>query len=251
MGNRFIAIIPAYNEAATIAEVAGRSRRHADVCVVDDASSDGTGRIAASVEGVHCIRHARNTHIAQTVLDGMRYAFEEGYDFCITLDAGLSHDPAAIPRFQEHTDADLVLGYREARIGVPLHRRGLSYLARTLVNLALERRRVPWGGARIRDVTSGYRMYSRDAVKLLLHSDMKSRSFDFLIEALALVFRSGMRIDEIPISYVYSNSSLRPAVVGEALRTCVGLWTEPREAAHRGRGAQSRSGGASSAASKK
>ncbi len=247
MRNRFIAIIPAYNEAATIAEVAERSRRYADVCVVDDASSDGTGRIAASVEGVHCIQHARNTHVAQAILDGMRYAVAKGYDFCITLDAGLSHDPAAIPRFQEHTDADLVLGYREVRIGVPLYRRGLSYLAKTLVNLALERRRVPWGGARIRDVTSGYRMYSRDAAKLLLHSDMKSRSFDFHLEALALVFRSGMRIDEIPISYAYSNSSFRPAAVWEAFRTCVGLWIEP---AHRGRGAQSQRDSASSGSTK-
>jgi dolichol-phosphate mannosyltransferase len=235
--NRFIAIIPAYNEAATIAEVAARCRRYVDVCVVDDASNDGTGAIAASVEGVHIIRHERNTHVAQAILDGMRYAVAKGYDFCITLDAGLSHDPEAIPRFQEHTDADLVLGYRETRIGVPLYRRCLSYLAKKLVNLALERRRVPWGGARIRDVSSGYRMFSRDAAQLLLHSDMKSRSFDFHLEALAVVFRSGMRIDEIPITYLYSNSSFRPRAVWEAFQTCMGLWSRPE---HRGPGAQSR-----------
>jgi dolichol-phosphate mannosyltransferase len=248
MRNRFIAIIPAYNEAATIAEVARRCRRYADVCVVDDASSDGTGQLAASVEGVHCIRHPRNTHVAQAILDGMRYAVAEGYEFFITLDAGLSHDPGAIPRFQEHTDADLVLGYRQAWIGVPLYRRGLSYLAKTLVNLALERKRVPWGGAGIRDVSSGYRMYSRSAAELLIHSKIRSRSFDFQLEALAIVFRSGMRIHEIPISYLYSNSSFRPAAVWEAFRTCMGLWIEPT---HGGRGARSHSGSASSAASSK
>ena len=93
------------------------------------------------------------------------------------------------------------------------------------MNLALERKRVPWGGAQIRDVTSGFRMFSRKAVELLLLSEMKSRAFDFHLESLALLFRSGMRIDEVPISYVYSNSSLSPAVVREALATCMRLWT--------------------------
>ncbi len=95
------------------------------------------------------------------------------------------------------------------------------------MNLALAQG-VPWGGAGLRDVTSGYRMYSKAAVSLLLQSTMKSRSFDFHLEALAYVFRNGMRIEEVPISYVFSNSSLQPRIIGEALRTCSRIWFDRR-----------------------
>jgi len=229
MQNRFLAVIPAYNEAATIEELVVRASRYLDVCVVDDASTDGTAEIVEATGKAHCIRHAKNTHIAGGILDGMRFAVAEGYPFCITMDAGLSHDPDVIPRFQEHTDADLVIGYREETINVPGYRRGLSWGARTLMNLALVPRFVPWGGAGLRDVTSGYRMYARDAFSLLVNAKMKSQTFDFHLESLAYVYRAGMSIKEIPIRYEFTNSSLRPGIVRDALRTCGRIWVSDLE----------------------
>jgi dolichol-phosphate mannosyltransferase len=223
MDRRCIVVIPAYNEADTIEEVASRAARHADVCIVDDASTDETGEIAERLERVHCIRHPRNTHIAGAILDGFRYALAQGYDACITMDAGMSHDPDALPLFQARTEADLVIGYREQRIGVPLQRRALSAAATALMNLVLAGRVLPWGGAGLRDCTSGYRLYSRRAVEVLLGSELRSHAFDFHIEALARVFRSGLPIEEVPIAYRFTNSSLRPWIVWEALRTCARL----------------------------
>ena len=223
MDRRCLVVIPAFNEADTIEEVATRAARHADVCIVDDASTDETAAIAEKLERVHCIRHSRNTHIAGAILDGFRYAVERDYDACISMDAGLSHDPGAIPRFQARTEADLVIGYREQRIDVPLQRRALSAAGTALMNLVLAGRAVPWGGAGLRDCTSGYRLYSRRAVEVLLGSELRSHAFDFHIEALARVFRSGLPIEEVPIAYRFSNSSLRPRIVWEALRTCARL----------------------------
>jgi dolichol-phosphate mannosyltransferase len=224
MSARFLAVVPAYNEEETIEEVATRAGRFADVCVVDDASVDATPEILSRLPAVHTIRHETNTHIARGILDGFRYARDAGYDFCITLDAGLSHDPDALPEFQKHTEVDLVLGYRAQKSDVPLYRRTLSWCAKKAMNLALEQRRVPWGGAGLRDVTSGYRMYSRRAFELLLASDFRARTFDFHLEALARVYRAGMRVEEIPISYAFTNSSLQAGVVGDAVRTCLWLW---------------------------
>ncbi len=228
MDHRCIVVIPAYNEADTIEEVATRAARHADVCVVDDASTDETAEIAERLERVHCIRHPRNTHIAGAILDGFRYALERDYDACITMDAGLSHDPDAVPLFQARAEADLVIGYRERRIDVPWQRRALSAAGTTLMNLGLAGRVLPWGGAGLRDCTSGYRLYSRRAVRMLLGSHLRSRAFDFHLEALARVFRSGLRIEEVPIAYRFGNSSLRPRIVWEALQTCARLWVADR-----------------------
>jgi dolichol-phosphate mannosyltransferase len=221
-----LVIIPAYNEAATIDEVVVRSLAHADVCVVDDCSTDDTAARVEAIPGAHLVRHEQNTHIAGALLDGFRFASERGYEHCITMDAGLSHDPDAIPRFHTRHDADLVIGARRERTDAPGYRRALSWGARTLTNLALKRRFVPWGGARLRDTTSGYRMYSRRAYELVAKAPMRSRSFDFHLEALAYVFRAGFRIEEVEISYRFSNSSLQPGIVVEALKTCGRLWAE-------------------------
>ena len=221
-----LVVVPAYNEADTIAEVVTRSLAHADVCVVDDCSTDETAALVEAIPGAHVIRHTRNTHIAGALLDGFRYAREHGYAHCITMDAGLSHDPDLIPRFRARDGADLVIGVRTERIDAPWYRHALSLGARALTNLALERRFVPWGGAGLRDTTSGYRMYSRRAYETLLAAPLRSRAFDFHLEALGYVFRAGMRIEEVEITYRFSNSSLRPELVIEALRTCWRLWTE-------------------------
>jgi glycosyltransferase involved in cell wall biosynthesis len=77
MQSRFLAVIPAYNEAASIGELVVRASRYADVCVVDDASTDGTAEIALATGRAHCIRHATNTHIAGGILDGLRFAVAE------------------------------------------------------------------------------------------------------------------------------------------------------------------------------
>jgi len=227
MSSRALVVIPAYNEASTLGEVASRAAGYADVCVVDDASTDETRKIAERLERVYCIHHERNTHIAGGILDGFRHASEAAYDYCITMDAGLSHDPDAIPLFLQHPEADLVLGYRSQRENVPLYRRALSASASVAMNMALGRHLLPWRGPGLRDCTSGYRMYSRRAFELLLAADLRSRAFDFHIEALAHIFRAGQRVVEVPITYRFTNSSLRPQIVAEALRTWAGLWIRP------------------------
>jgi dolichol-phosphate mannosyltransferase len=219
MAYRYLAVIPAYNEEATIEQVVRLSQDYADVCVVDDASKDRTGQIVSRIPGVHYIRHEHNTHIPGAILDGMRCALERGYDFCITLDAGMSHDPRSIPKFQACTDAALVIGYRQKKLGVPFYRRLLSWGGNVLLTFALNIKKSPREWTKLKDVTSGYRMYSRDAFDFLLQKRMQSRSFDFHLEALAYIHRAGMKIAEVPIVYVYSNSSLRWRVIGDALKT--------------------------------
>ena len=134
-----LVVVPAYNEAATIEEVVRRSLPHADVCVVDDGSTDNTVAIAESIPGTRVLRHEQNTHIAQALLDGFRYASKCGYAHIITIDAGLSHDPGVIPKFFARKEADLVIGIRAVKINSPWYRTTLTWSAKTLTNLALER----------------------------------------------------------------------------------------------------------------
>lgn len=218
MKKKIIVVIPAYNEEKNIAELIRRTLPFGDICVVNDASKDDTEKIVKTFAAVTCISHVSNTHIPQAILDGMRYAVDNACNYVITMDAGLSHLPEELPLFIDAPDCDLVLGYRNKRENTPMYRKMISRLGTLLVNFALR----PFGSKlpspRFRDVTSGYRRYSVNAAKLLLSRTMAAKSFDFHTEALMMVYRDGMSIREVPITYAYSNSSLNLKVMGQSLR---------------------------------
>jgi len=215
--NNVLVVIPAYNEEDTIREVVERSHRFADVFVVNDGSSDKTEEILINMN-VPYLTHKKNTHIPQSILDGMKYGYDKGYDYIITMDAGLSHLPEELPLFIEAEDSDLVLSVREQVENVPIHRRLLSRIATFVINFALR----PIGSnlpkARFRDVTSGYRRYSRKAAETLINTDLKARTFDIHTETLMILYRNGMSISEVGITYIFSNSSLNMKVLRDSIR---------------------------------
>lgn len=227
---RTLVIIPAYNEAENIAEVVTRATAHAPVLVVNDGSKDCTGEIAEALPNCRVIHHQKNTHIPGAILDGFRFALAEGYDYAITMDAGLSHDPSLLASLIAQPDADLLLSYRPSPKNVPLYRKALSRTAAYLVNMAIRRPRWKIWQRGFRDVTSGYRRYSRRAMEAVVAAPMVCKSFDFHLEALAVVSYAGLTIREFPISYVFSNSSLTRRVVGQAFRT----WLRLAGGLHRG-----------------
>jgi dolichol-phosphate mannosyltransferase len=228
--SRTLVVIPVHNEAATIESVVRRAIRHAPVCVVDDASTDETPAILARLEGVHVIRHQTNCNYAGAILTGMRYGLTGAYDYVVTMDAGLSHDPDEIPRFLEAGKADFVVGVRSAAAEwrVPAHRKVLSRAGTALMRLALWR----LGGTRLHDCTSGYRRYSRTALMLMTGTPLQGRAFDFVLETAALMSWSGLSISEVPISYRRTNSSLNARAVWNALRMWSTLFFRHDPASH-------------------
>lgn len=228
MSKRLV-VIPAHNEAETIYEVVTKSLKYADVSVTDDGSRDKTPEILEAVlkecrQGMHphqlyIITHPVATHIPKGLQDGLVFACAEGYDFVVTMDAGLSHDPDALPDFfNRNPNVDVVIGRRENTQNVPFYRKAVSFMARMVVNYALTGSYVALIGPGIKDCTSGYRRYSKRACERIANSTLKSQSFDFHMEALALCYRAGMQVEEIPISYVFSNSSFNNKVFKQAIK---------------------------------
>jgi len=218
-----LVVIPAYNEERTIREVILRTLPFSDICVVNDASRDETETIVRAFPDVVCITHDQNTHIPKAILDGMAYALHHGYSHVITMDAGLTHKPEELSLFLEYPECDLVIGVRTKITNVPFYRRLISLTATRLMNLALRLT----GGVRpapsIHDATSGYRRYSRRAAEILISRGMKAQAFDFHTEALALVYRNGLSIGEVPITYEFSNSSFNFKVLLMSIRMYLNL----------------------------
>lgn len=216
-------IIPCRNEEKTVGTIAEAARAHADLCFVDDASTDRTRQILQSIPGLHLICHPKRTHIPGAILDGMRFALENGYDYAVTMDAGLSHNPNDLVRFFAHTGHDLVIGARQKTTGVPVYRKFISRWATRIVNYGLSSSWHDFKGAGISDCTSGFRMYSRKALQAILAAPLVSRSFGFHMETLAVVHSEGLSISEIPITYTFTKSSFNLAVLADGLRVGSGL----------------------------
>ncbi len=221
-------IIPAYNEQDTIEEVVLRAKKHADVCVINDNSSDATPDIVSRIGGIHVIHHEKNTHIPGGLLDGMKYAVDHDYNYAIAMDAGLSHNPDEIPRFINHPPSDLAIGTRVTKINTPLLRRCLSKVGNFIYNICLDFPASVFRRRYYKDVTSGFRRYSNEAMKLILSKKIESRTFDILFETAMYVYKNRLTISEVPITYDFSNSSLNADVVKDCMKMCLKMIFHPK-----------------------
>ena len=99
-GSRLTVVIPAYNEARTIAGVVAAATPHAHVLVVDDGSGDDTARLAEAA-GATVHRAESNLGYDGALAAGVTRAFAEGAEAVVTMDADGEHDPAILSRFAE------------------------------------------------------------------------------------------------------------------------------------------------------
>jgi glycosyltransferase involved in cell wall biosynthesis len=154
-------VVPAFNEAASIAEVVGVLRRAApwrEVLVVDDGSTDPTAERAAAV-GATVIRHPYNKGNGAAVKSGIRHATG---DYVLILDADGQHPPEDALRIAARLgEFDLVIGARsDATHATAARRAGNALLNRVASFLT---------GRRIPDLTSGFRGARRDCLREFLH----------------------------------------------------------------------------------
>lgn len=162
--------IPAYNEAATIADVVREARQHTDqVIVVDDASDDNT-KAEAQEAGAMVIEHEHNKGYGGALKTAFQEAAERNADHLVVLDADGQHDASDIPRLidtQQDGEADIVVGSRFAEgseTEMPLYRRIGVETVNTLTNFSMG---VVRPRSWIRDTQSGFRAYNKRAIESL------------------------------------------------------------------------------------
>ena len=132
------------------------------------------------------------------------------------MDADLSHAPADVPRLLDAAEqADFVIGSRYIQGGRienwPLHRRLLSAFANRYIRAIT--------GMTIRDCTSGFRCWRREALERLPLASIKSDGYAFIVELAFEASRAGFRCAEVPITFVERRqgaSKLSGAVIIES-----------------------------------
>jgi dolichol-phosphate mannosyltransferase len=191
------------------------------VLVIDDASPDGTGRLADELAArdarVKVLHRTGKQGLGRAYLAGFAWALERGYGLVLEMDADFSHDPRYLPRLLATArDADLVLGSRWVPgggtvnwgLGRKIVSRGGSLYARTIL------------GVPVRDLTGGF---SASAGRSSGGGPPHRRvlRYAFQIELTYRALRSGFRVAEIPIVFAdrrVGQSKMSRRIVFEAIR---------------------------------
>jgi dolichol-phosphate mannosyltransferase len=200
-------VTPTYNERENLPRFIGGVRAaapEADVMIVDDASPDGTGdladELAASDDRVHVIHRPGKLGLGTAYVDAFRWGLARGFDRFFEMDADLSHDTRYLPDFVRALDdgADVVIGSRNISgggvegwgLGRHVLSKGGSLYSRTIL------------GLEVRDLTSGYKAFTRRALEAIDLERVRSNGYSFQIEMTYRAHLKGMSIAEVPIVFV-------------------------------------------------
>jgi dolichol-phosphate mannosyltransferase len=189
--------------------------------VIDRKSTDGTRDLLESVregEPRLCIVWApENRCVVDAYVRGYCEAIAAGCDWILEIDAGYSHQPEDLPAFLEKVveGYDCVFGSRFCEGGqvsdTPWKRRFISRGGTLLANLLL--------GTRLRDMTSGYELFSRPVLQQVLARGIHSRGHFFQTEIKAYCRK--FRVAEVPIHYRAASNSVNMRVLNDAFAN---LW---------------------------
>jgi dolichol-phosphate mannosyltransferase len=219
-----LVVIPTYNERENLEPIVKRLHAAlptAHALVVDDGSPDGTGEVAdklsASDERVHVLHRTEKAGLGAAYVAGFQWGIERNYAVLVEMDADGSHSPEDLPRMLDAlTDADLVIGSRYVAGGKvvnwPKHRWFFSWGANFYSRMAL--------GAKIKDITAGYRAYRREVLEKLKLTTVASRGYCFQIDLAWRTVEAGFTVVEVPITFTEratGESKMSGEVVREAL----------------------------------
>ncbi len=201
-------IVPTYNEAENLPKLVSAlfalPLENLKLLVVDDNSPDGTGRIADKLARQHpgkvSVTHRSGKLGLRTAyLEGFRRAIAEGAEAVGQMDADFSHDPANLVEMAAALQtADVAFGSRYVPGGSvdkewPLWRKSLSafgnFYARTILDFPL------------RDVTTGYRLWRREAILGLPLERIQSSGYVFLVEMAYIAWCLKYRVAQVPIYF--------------------------------------------------
>lgn len=199
-------VIPAYEEVATIRDVAARARALVPtVIVVDDGSRDGTSEALAGLDLI-VLRHDANRGKADSLWTGFARALELGAAAIITLDGDGQHGPEDIPRL---LDAHARHPERIV-IGARLHDRA-NFPARRYYANCFARFWIAWAaGYPIADTQSGFRVYPARLFALMRRDQFRWDGFVFESEVLIRAAHRGIRSIAVPIPGIYPKTA-RPS----------------------------------------
>lgn len=195
--SRGLVLMPAFNEAATIAGVLTSVRKAAptfDILVVNDGSKDDTAA-AAREAGAIVVSHPFNMGYGAALQTGYKFASQGNYDVLVQLDADGQHDPNYIEVLARrvldgHAEVSVGSRFLEGKGYIPPFARRVGMVLFGYIASVVTKRRVT-------DPTSGYQALSRRVFRFFQHDVFPADYPD--ADVLILLYRAGFHAEEIPV----------------------------------------------------
>lgn len=225
-----VIVLPTYNEAENLPKlVSALSSLPLDlkVLIVDDHSPDGTGEIADELSARHdgkiaVLHRTGKLGLRSAYMEGFRKAFDGRAQAVVQMDADFSHDPAVLVEMARClASCDVVIGSRYTKGGSlderwPAWRKALSafgnFYARTILRFPLH------------DVTTGYRMWRREALQSMPLDRIRSNGYIFLVEMAYMAYMMRFKITEVPIHFADRRRGKSKMSLKIQLEAAVRIW---------------------------
>jgi len=196
--NKICAVIPVYNEGKYIYQVVKETLQFVNtVIVVDDGSTDNSIEKIKNLENVKIISHKFNYGKGKALRTGFENAIQSEFDFILTLDGDLQHQPEEILKFiQKISGYDIVIGNRLHNLKtMPIHRRMSNFLTSFLLSKKI--------GTKILDSQSGFRIFKRSILQKILPN---FSGFEAESEMLVKAGRQKALIGFVDIATIYNDN---------------------------------------------
>ena len=190
--DRVLVIIPAYNEEGNIEKVVDnlvQNYPQFDYVVVNDGSTDNTGNICIE-RGYHMIQLPVNLGLAGGFQTGMKYAYRNGYQYAIQFDADGQHLPEYIEAIRQKMKEgyDIVIGSRFVTEKKPV---SMRMLGSVLISFAIRLTT----GKKVKDVTSGMRMFNRE----MINAFANNLNYGPEPDTISYLMKSGAKVAEVQV----------------------------------------------------
>lgn len=225
--NRGLVILPTYNEKENITELVKEifaQNLNLDILVVDDNSPDGTGQLVEDLRKnmpqLFILHREKKEGLGRAYIAGFKWALEHNYDYVFEMDADFSHQPKYLKDFLEAIkDNDLIIGSRYIKGGGTegwskireLISRGGCFYAKVIL------------GLKIKDLTGGFKCYSRKVLENIDLDKVGSNGYMFQIEMTYKAIKSGLKVREIPIIFIeraQGKTKFNRKIIWEAIINC-------------------------------
>ena len=227
MNKKILIFTATYNESENIKNYLNSIldlKIELDILIIDDNSPDNTWKIiqdySLSNKNIILVKRKNKEGLDTAHKYAYNFAKDNNYNYLITMDADLSHDPKIIPTFIDYLEVyPFVIGSRYVKNGkneTKFFRFFLSYMGNKFIKFV--------SNINCNEFTTSYRGFNLDKLEKLDLEEVKAKGYSFFMETLFLIKKNDYEIKEFPIIFKDRTKGVSKIPKTEILRTLLNLF---------------------------
>ena len=224
---RILVFSATYNEIDNVKELINGIKKYlpdTSILIIDDNSPDKTQDVIKELkkknENLHLIEREKKLGLDTAHKAAFNYAKENNFDYLITMDADLSHDPKELPEFvKKLKDSPFVIGSRYIDGGKCLmkgFRLAMSKFGNQIIKTV--------SGIKVNEFTTSYRGFDLNNLKSFNLNNVKNKGYSFMMGTIFELDNNNIEIKEIPITFYDRKKGVSKIPKVEIFRTLKNLF---------------------------